>query len=89
MGPAIAGSAMDYPELIASLIFVATASDPKLSGPCWYNRLAVPLRCFVLGASLEGANTESMPLRPHLDAIVPRYRDFIMPVLIVQGIRVT
>ena len=34
-GPVIARTAMDYPELVAGLIFVATTADPEFSGPRW------------------------------------------------------
>jgi len=84
-GPVIARTAMNYPELVAGLIFVATTGDPELSGPRWYNRFAVALPRFVLGASLKGANAEIMPLRPQLEAMLPRWQDLTMPVLIVQG----
>jgi len=84
-GPVIARTAMNYPELIAGLIFVATTGDPELSAPRWYNRFAVFLPRFVLGASLKGANAEIIPLRPQLEAMLPRWQDLTMPVLIVQG----
>ena len=84
-GPVIARTAMNYPELIAGLIFVATTGDPELSAPRWYNRFAVALPRFVLGASLKGANAEIMPLRPQLEAMLPRWQELTMPVLIVQG----
>ena len=86
-GPVIARTAMDYPELVAGLIFVATTADPEFSGPRWYNRFAVVLPRFILGASLKGANAEIMPLRPQLEAMRPRWQDLVMPVLIVQGDR--
>ena len=84
-GPVIARTAMDYPQLVAGLIFVATTADPQFSGPRWYNRLAVVLPRFILGASLKGANAEIMPLRPQLEAMRERWQDLVMPVLIVQG----
>lgn len=86
-GPVIARTAMNYSELVAGLVFVATTGDPELSGPRWYNRFAVALPRFVLGASLKGANAEIMPLRPQLEAMLPRWQDLTMPVLIVQGSR--
>lgn len=84
-GPIIARTAMDYSDLVAGLVFVASTGDPKLSGPRWYNRIAVILPGFILGASLKGANAEIMPLRPQLDAMLPRWQNLTMPVLIVQG----
>lgn len=84
-GPVIARTAMDYPDLVAGLIFVATTADPEFSGPRWYNRFAVVLPRFILGASLKGANAEIMPLRPQLEAMRLRWQDLVMPVLIVQG----
>ena len=86
-GPVIARTAMNYSDLVAGLIFVATTGDPELSGPRWYNRFAVVLPQFVLGASLKGANAEIMPLRPQLEAMRPLWKDLTMPVLIVQGDR--
>jgi len=72
MGAVIASTAVNYSELIAGLIFVATTGDPKLRGPSWYNQLVVALLRFVLEASLKGANAEIMPLRPQLEAMAPR-----------------
>ena len=86
-GPVIARTAMNYSNLIAGLIFVATTGDPQLSGPRWYNRFATLLPRFVLGASLKGANAEIMPLRPQLEAMRPLWKNLTMPVLIVQGDR--
>ena len=86
-GPVIARTAMDYPELVSGLVFVATTGDPELSGPRWYNRFAVVLPRFLLGTSLKGANAEIMPLQPQLEAMLPRWQNLTMPVLIVQGDR--
>lgn len=86
-GPVIARTAMNYPERVAGLVFVATTGDPQLSGPRWYNRIAVLLPRFVLGASLKGANAEILPLRPQLEAMLPRWEELALPVLIVQGDR--
>lgn len=86
-GPVIARTAMNYSNLIAGLIFVATTGDPQLSGPRWYNRFAILLPRFVLGASLKGANAEIMPLRPQLEAMRPLWKNLTMPVLIAQGDR--
>lgn len=84
-GPVIARTAMNYTDKVAGLVFVATTGDPSLSGPRWYNRFAVVLPRFVLGASLKGANAEILPLRPQLEDMLPRWDDLTMPALIVQG----
>jgi pimeloyl-ACP methyl ester carboxylesterase len=86
-GPVIARVAMDYSELVAGLVFVASSGDPELSGPRWYNRLAVVLPGLLLGESLKGANAEIMPLQPQLQAMGPRWQDLTMPVLLVQGMQ--
>lgn len=86
-GPVIARAAMNYPELVSGLVFVAGTGDPRLSGPRWYNRIATILPRFILGASLKGANAEIMPLRAQLEEMLPRWRNLNMPVLIVQGDR--
>lgn len=86
-GPVIARTAMDYPELVAGLVFVASTGDPDLSGPRWYNRFAVVLPKFILGAGLKGANAEILSLRPQLQEMLPRWQQLELPVLIVQGDR--
>ena len=86
-GPVIAKTAMEYTELVSGLVFVATTGDPELSGPRWYNRLAVVIPRFILGDGLKGANAEIMPLRPQLESILSGWEELEMPVLIVQGDR--
>ena len=86
-GPVIAKTAMEYSELVSGLVFVATTGDPELSGPRWYNRLAVAIPRFILGSGLKGANAEIMPLRPQLESILSGWEELEMPVLIVQGDR--
>ena len=86
-GPVIAKTAMKYSELVSVLVFVATTGDPELSGPRWYNRLAVVIPRFILGSGLKGANAEIMPLRPQLESILSGWEELEMPVLIVQGDR--
>ena len=86
-GPVIARTAMSYSKQVAGLAFVATTGDPQLSGPRWYNRFAVVLPRFLLGASLKGANAEIMPLRAQLEDMLPLWQELSMPVLIVQGSR--
>lgn len=84
-GPVIAKTAMEYSELVSGLVFVATTGDPELSGPRWYNRLAVVIPRFILGSGLKGANAEIMPLRPQLESILSGWEELEMPVLIIQG----
>ena len=86
-GPVIAKTAMEYSELVSGLVFVATTGDTELSGPRWYNRLAVVIPRFILGSGLKGANAEIMPLRPQLESILSGWEELEMPVLIVQGDR--
>ncbi|MEX0964083.1 MAG: alpha/beta hydrolase [Pseudohongiellaceae bacterium] len=84
-GPVIARTAMNYPDKVAGLAFVATTADPQLSGPRWYNRIAVVLPRFILGARLKGANAEILPLKPQLEEMLPLWEHVSVPVLIVQG----
>ena len=86
-GPVIAKTAMQYPELIAGLAFIASIADPELSGPRWYNRFAKVLPGFLLGASLKGANAEMLPLVPQLEEMLPGWQSLEVPVLVVQGDR--
>lgn len=84
-GPVIARAAMDHPELVAGLAFVASTGDPALSGPRWYNRMAAVAPRFLLGGGLAAANVEIMAVRPQLEEMLPRWRDLTMPALVVQG----
>ncbi len=84
-GPVIAKTAMQYPNLVAGLAFIASTGDPELSGPRWYNRFAVIIPELLLGSDLKGANAEIMPLRPQLEEMLPLWETLEIPVLIVQG----
>ncbi|PCH59762.1 MAG: hypothetical protein COC19_06755, partial [SAR86 cluster bacterium] len=84
-GPVVARTAMDFPELVAGMVLVASTGDPQLSGPRWYNRFAMVLPRFILGADLKGANAEILALKPQLINMLPRWQDLQIPVLIVQG----
>jgi pimeloyl-ACP methyl ester carboxylesterase len=86
-GPVIAKLAMEYPELVAGLAFIASTGDPELSGPRWYNRFAEILPGFMLGDSLKGANAEIMPLVPQLEEMLSDWQALDIPVLLVQGDR--
>ncbi len=84
-GPVIARAAMDYPELVGGLVFIAATGDPELSGPRWYNYASFWWPEFILGKRLMGANDEIMAVRPQLARMLPRWEKLAVPALIVQG----
>lgn len=61
-GAVIARTAMNYSELIAGLISVATTGASKLRGPRWYNRLVVALLRFLLEAMASRWQELIMPI---------------------------
>ena len=84
-GPIIARTAMDYPEKIAGLVFVASTGDPAISRK-WYNLVAgiPPIRWF-LSRELLRANKEILPIKKELTAMLPLWSRIEVPTTIIQG----
>ena len=84
-GPIIARTAMDYPEQVSGLIFIASSGDPKRSLK-WYNTVGgfLPIRWFV-PKDLKRANQEIVPLKKQLKAMLPLWKNITVPTVIIQG----
>lgn len=85
-GPVIAKLAMDYPDLIDGLVFVAGSVDPKLEPPNWWRTpFATPFFRWVLPRSLRASNDEIYPLRTQLEEMEPYWKNIKCRVIVVQG----
>jgi len=84
-GPIVARTAMDYPENIVGLVFIAATADPAYSRK-WYNLVGgVPPIRWLLPQPLERANQEILPLKKQLTAMEPRWKNIRVPTAIIQG----
>jgi len=84
-GPIVARTAMDYPEQVSGLIFIASSGDPKRSLK-WYNTVGglLPISWFV-PKNLKRANREILPLKKQLKAMLPLWQNITVPTVIIQG----
>jgi pimeloyl-ACP methyl ester carboxylesterase len=85
-GPVIAQMAMDYPESVKGLLFVAPSIDPALEPDEWFRPL---LRNFVIRTftpiSLAVSNEEIIDLKEELEMMVDGWRSLHTPVYMLQG----
>jgi pimeloyl-ACP methyl ester carboxylesterase len=86
-GPVIAQLAMDYPDLVDGLIFVAASIDPELEpNELWFRApLATPFLSWVLPRSFRASNEEIYQLKPQLENMLPRWKEITCPVIVIQG----
>jgi pimeloyl-ACP methyl ester carboxylesterase len=86
-GPVIAQLAMDYPELVGGLVFVAASIDPTLEpDELWFRApLATPFLSWVLPRSFRASNEEIYQLEPQLENMLPRWKEIKCPVIFIQG----
>lgn len=86
-GPIIARMAMDYPELIDGLIFVAGSVDPELEpNELWFRApLATPFLKWILPRSLRASNDELYPLKPQLEEMMPMWSKITCKSIFIQG----
>lgn len=85
-GPLIARMAIDYPELIDGLIFVAGSVDPDLEPNEWFRApLATPFLKWMLPRSIRASNDEIYQLKPQLEAMKPLWSRITCKSIIIQG----
>ena len=86
-GPVIAQMAMDYPEWVDGLVFVAASIDPELEpDELWFRApLATPFLSWILPRSFRSSNDEIYQLQPQLYNMVPRWKEIKCPVIFIQG----
>lgn len=86
-GPVIARMAMDYPDLVDGLVFVAASIDPELEpNETWFRApLATPFLSWVLPRSFRASNEEIYQLKPQLEEMLPSWEKIKCPVIVIQG----
>jgi pimeloyl-ACP methyl ester carboxylesterase len=86
-GPVIARMAIDYPELVDGLVFVAASIDPELEpNEVWFRApLATPFLSWLLPRSFRASNEEIYQLKPQLEEMLPRWKEIKCPVIVIQG----
>jgi len=85
-GPVIARMAMDYPELVDGLVFVAPSIDPDLEPNEWFRGpLATPFLKWMLPRSLRASNDEIYQLKPQLQLMIPLWSKVRANTIVIQG----
>jgi pimeloyl-ACP methyl ester carboxylesterase len=85
-GPVIARLAMDYPELVDGLVFVAGSIDPDLEPHEWFRApLATPFLKILLPRSIRASNDEIYKLKPQLQEMLPLWTTIEIPSIFIQG----
>jgi pimeloyl-ACP methyl ester carboxylesterase len=85
-GPVIGRMAMDYPELIDGLVFVAGSIAPDLEPHEWFRApLATPFLKILLPRSIRASNDEIYKLKPQLQEMLPLWTKITTPSIFIQG----
>lgn len=85
-GPVIARLAIDYPDLVDGLVFVAASVDPTLEPPRWWRTpFATPFFRWMLPRSLKASNDEIYPLGPELRDMKPLWPSIKANTIVIQG----
>ncbi len=85
-GPVIARMAIDYPENVNGLIFVAASVDPELEPTRWWRApFVTPFFRWIVPRSIRSSNDEIYPLQPQLKEMIPRWKEIRTSVIVVQG----
>ena len=85
-GPMLARMAIDYPELIDNLIFVAPSIDPTLEPTRWYRYIldSILIR-YMIPRSFRASNLEILYLKEDLEAMLPFWKNIRKPTIVIQG----
>ena len=85
-GPVIARAAMDHPDLLGGLIFVASSVAPELEQVKWMQLPATwwPIRV-LLPNHLRVCNEEILGLKTELTSMLPLWKNIAAKVILIQG----
>ena len=87
-GPVIARMAMDYPDLVDGLVFVAPSIDPDLEPKEWFRApLATPFLKWMLPRVMRASNDEIYKLKPELQKMIPLWPKVRAESIVIQGLR--
>ncbi|MBL4850833.1 MAG: alpha/beta hydrolase [Gammaproteobacteria bacterium] len=85
-GSVVPSIALDYPNLVDSVLVLSGGLDPALTKPRWYHKLA---RTFlinaIIGDGLRKANVEMYALSPELSILHERWPKLSQPIVVIQG----
>ena len=85
-GALIVRMAMDHPKLVQGLLIIAGSISPELEKPAWYNRLAsFFLVHYLLPLDIQTSNTEILPLKKELEAMLPLWKKIKTPLTLIHG----
>jgi pimeloyl-ACP methyl ester carboxylesterase len=86
-GPVIARMAMDYPDEIDGLVFVAASNNPDLEpDERWFRGpLHSPVLRWMVPRSFRASNDEILNLQDQLDDMLPLWKSLRMPACVIQG----
>lgn len=87
-GPVVAQFALDFPQLISGIIFLAPSLDPTLEPLKWYQIPAHwPIVKQIIPKVAMVSNEEILALKSCLETILPRYQEIQTPTIMVQGMK--
>ncbi|WCL47585.1 alpha/beta fold hydrolase [Leptospira sp. GIMC2001] len=85
-GPVAARLAMDHPNLVDGLVFVAASISPDLEKKEWFNSLAeYKIIQFLLPIDLITSNKEIIELKNELTSMLPLWNKIKVPVAFLHG----
>ncbi len=85
-GPAIAKTAMDFPELVDAVLLIAPSISPELEpSNGWRKILNWKIFQWLGPPALVVCNQEIIPLREELELMLEEWKNITVPVTIIQG----
>ena len=85
-GPVIAKMAIDYPDKVDGLIFVAASIDPELEKTKWFQiPVHYKILSWILPDMLYSTNEEILALKEELKKMEPHWNKITQPTSIIQG----
>ena len=85
-GPVIARVAMDNPELVDGLLFLAPSIDPEQEKYEWYRSwIETKVGGWLTPTDFWVSNEEILPLKGELEKMLPLWENISVPSIIIQG----
>jgi pimeloyl-ACP methyl ester carboxylesterase len=85
-GPVVGRMAIDFPENIGGLLFIAGSIDPELEKLTWYQNILYqrPLK-WLVPTAFRVSGEEIVPLKKELEEMLPDWEKIKVPVIVLQG----
>lgn len=85
-GPIIARMAMDFPDAMSALVFLAPSIDPAMEKREYYRHfLKLGVVQAIMPPEMVASNLELMPLKGELDKMMPLWGNIRVPCTIMHG----